>query len=86
MDNLGSHKGKAVRALIRSAGAKLFFLPKYSPDLNPIEQVFAKLKALLRTAKERTVPALYDRIGALLDRCADDRYERYFENAGYART
>ena len=44
MDNLGSHKGKAVRRLIRSAGAKLFFLPKYSPDLNPIEQVFAKLK------------------------------------------
>ena len=48
MDNLGSHKGKAVRQLIRSAGAKLFFLPKYSPDLNPIEQVFAKLKHLLR--------------------------------------
>jgi len=50
MDNLGSHKGKAVRELIRSTGAKLFFLPKYSPDLNPIEQVFAKLKHLLRKA------------------------------------
>ena len=50
MDNLGSHKGKVVRALIRSVGAKLFFLPKYSPDLNPIEQVFAKLKHLLRKA------------------------------------
>jgi transposase len=50
IDNLGSHKGKAVRQLIRSAGAKLFFLPKYSPDLNPIEQVFAKLKHLLRNA------------------------------------
>ena len=50
MDNLGSHKGKAVRQLIRAAGAKLFFLPKYSPDLNPIEQVFAKLKHLLRKA------------------------------------
>jgi transposase len=48
MDNLGSHKGKAVRRLIRAAGAKLFFLPRYSPDLNPIEQVFAKLKTLLR--------------------------------------
>jgi transposase len=48
MDNLGSHKAKAVRQLIRAAGAKLFFLPKYSPDLNPIEQVFAKLKHLLR--------------------------------------
>ena len=53
MDNLGSHKGRAVRQLIRSAGAKLFFLPKYSPDLNPIEQVFAKLKHLL----ERQPPA-----------------------------
>ena len=51
MDNLGSHKGKAVRRLIRSAGAKLFFLPKYSPDLNPIEQVFAKLKHLLRKGR-----------------------------------
>ena len=57
MDNLGSHKGKAVRQLIRSAGAKLFFLPKYSPDLNPIEQVFAKLKHLLRKAAARTVEA-----------------------------
>ena len=57
MDNLGSHKGKAVRGAIRSAGAKLLFLPKYSPDLNPIEQVFAKLKTLLRKADERTVEA-----------------------------
>src|SRR5947209_9723588 len=58
LDNLGSHKGKAVRALIRSAGAKLFFLPKYSPDLNPIEQVFAKLKHLLRKAAPRTVETI----------------------------
>ena len=58
MDNLGSHKGKAVRRLIRSAGAKLFFLPKYSPDLNPIEQLFAKLKHLLRKAAARTVEAV----------------------------
>jgi len=58
MDNLGSHKGKAVRQLIRSAGAKLFFLPKYSPDLNPIEQVFAKLKHLLRKAAARTGEAI----------------------------
>src|SRR5580700_801841 len=56
MDNLGSHKGKAVRRAIRSAGAKLFFLPKYSPDLNPIEQVFAKLKHLLRSAHDRNCP------------------------------
>ena len=59
MDNLGSHKGKAVRRAIRSAGAKLFFLPKYSPDLNPIEQVFAKLKHLLRNAAARTIRKLY---------------------------
>jgi putative transposase len=58
MDNLGSHKGKAVRQLIRAAGAKLFFLPKYSPDLNPIEQVFAKLKHLLRKAAARSVEAI----------------------------
>src|ERR1700732_3863031 len=63
MDNLGSHKGKAIRRAIRAAGAKLFFLPKYSPDLNPIEQVFAKLKHLLRKAAARTVEA--ERIEAL---------------------
>ena len=56
LDNLGSHKSKAVRQLIRSVGAKLFFLPKYSPDLNPIEQVFAKLKHLVRKAAARTAP------------------------------
>ena len=63
MDNLGSHRSKAVRQLIRSAGAKLFFLPKYSPDLNPIEQVFAKLKHLLRKAAARTVDAVCAAIG-----------------------
>ena len=67
IDNLGSHKGKAVRRAIRAAGAKLFFLPPYSPDLNPIEQVFAKLKTLLRKAAERTVEATWKRIGAFLD-------------------
>ena len=66
MDNLGSHKGKAVREFIRSAGAKLFFLPKYSPDLNPIEQVFAKLKHLLRKCAARTVEAVCTAIGELL--------------------
>jgi transposase len=66
MDNLGSHKGKAVRRLIRAAGAKLFFLPRYSPDLNPIEQVFAKLKHLLRKAAARTVEAVCAAIGQLL--------------------
>ena len=58
MDNLGSHKGKAVRRLIRAAGAKLFFLPRYSPDLNPIEQVFAKLKTLLRKIDPRTIETI----------------------------
>ena len=66
MDNLGSHKRKAVRTLIRSVGAKLIFLPKYSPDLNPIEQVFAKLKHLLRKAAARTVAAVCTAIGDLL--------------------
>jgi transposase len=84
MDNLGSHKGKAVRAAIRTAGAKLFFLPAYSPDLNPIEQVFAKLKTLLRKAAERTVEATWRRIGALLDRFTPQECANYFANAGYA--
>src|SRR5262249_9559582 len=66
MDNLGSHKGKAVRQLIRSTGAKLFFLPKYSPDLNPIEQAFAKLKHLLRKANARTVETICAAIGKIL--------------------
>ena len=84
MDNLGSHKGAAVRRLIRSAGAKLFFLPKYSPDLNPIEQVFAKLKILLRKAAERTVEATWRRIGALLKAFSPQECANYFTNAGYA--
>jgi transposase len=84
IDNLGSHKGKAVRRLIRSVGAKLFFLPPYSPDLNPIEQVFAKLKTLLRKAAERTVEATWKRIGALLGCFTAQECANYFENAGYA--
>jgi transposase len=83
IDNLGSHKGKAVRRAIRAAGAKLFFLPPYSPDLNPIEQVFAKLKALLRKAAERTVEATWKRIGALLQ-TTPQQCANYFKNAGYA--
>ena len=84
MDNLGSHKSKAVRRAIRSAGAKLLFLPKYSPDLNPIEQVFAKLKALLRKAAERTVEALWTRIGVLLDAFSTQECANCLANAGYA--
>jgi len=86
IDNLGSHKGKAVRRAIRAAGAKLFFLPPYSPDLNPIEQVFAKLKTLLRKAAERSVEATWRRIGALLNTFTPNECANYFVNAGYAST
>jgi transposase len=86
MDNLGSHKGKAVRQLIRSAGAKLFFLPKYSPDLNPIEQVFAKLKHLLRKANARTLEAICAAIGELLGAFTAVECANYFQNSGYAPT
>lgn len=84
MDNLGSHRGKAVRQIIRSAGAKLFFLPKYSPDLNPIEQVFAKLKHLLRKAAARTGEAVCDAIAELLGTFSKDECANYFRNSGYA--
>ncbi len=67
LDNLSSHKKPAIRAAIRAKGARLLFLPPYSPDLNPIEQVFAKLKHLLRKAAERTKEATWQRIGLLLD-------------------
>jgi transposase len=86
LDNLGSHKGKAVRQAIRKAGAKLIFLPKYSPDLNPIEQVFAKLKALLRKENARTVDALYNAVGKLLESFRPQECANYFINAGYAST
>ena len=84
LDNLGSHKGKAVGQAIRAAGAKLFFLPPYSPDLNPIEQVFAKLKTLLRKAAERSVEATWKRIGALLQCFTPAECANYLRNAGYA--
>ena len=86
MDNLGSHKGRAVRQAIRKAGAHLLFLPPYSPDLNPIEQVFAKLKTLLRKAAERTVEDTWRRIGQLLDHFAPAECANYLVNSGYAAT
>jgi transposase len=86
MDNLGSHRGKVVRQLIRSAGAKLFFLPKYSPDLNPIEQVFAKLKHFLRKTAARTVEAVCLAIGEILQLFAPEECASYFANSGYGRT
>jgi transposase len=84
MDNLSSHKGDGVRKAIRSVGAKLLFLPPYSPDLNPIEQVFSKLKHLMRKASERSVEATWKRLGTLLDRFPPDECSRYFVNSGYA--
>lgn len=84
MDNLGSHKNLAIRQAIRGAGARLIFLPPYSPDLNPIEQVFAKLKTLLRKAQERTVEAVWKRIGSLLQCFDPAECAAYLRNAGYA--
>ena len=84
MDKLGSHKSLAVRQAIRAAGARLFFLPAYSPDLNPIEQVFAKLKTLLRKAAERSVETTWMRIGALLDAFTPAECANYLRNSGYA--
>jgi transposase len=86
MDNLGSHKGRIVRQLIRSAGAKLFFLPKYSPDLNPIEQVFAKLKHFLRKAAARTVEAVCLAIGETLQLFTSEECASYLANSGYRQT
>jgi len=85
MDNLGSHKGQAVRQAIRSAGAKLFFLPKYSPDLNPIEQVFAKLKHLLRKAAAPNLEAVVAAVGELLSAYTAPECANYFANDGYGQ-
>jgi len=84
MDNLSSHKKPAVRAAIRGAGARLLFLPPYSPDLNPIEQVFAKLKHLLRKAAERSHEQTWRRIGSLLDAFPPGECAAYLTNSGYA--
>ncbi len=86
MDNLSSHKRPVIRAAIRSVGARLLFLPPYSPDLNPIEQVFAKLKHLLRKAAERTAETTWKRIGKLLDEFPPTECAAYLANSGYART
>ena len=83
MDNLGAHKVQGVREAIEGRGAQLLYLPPYSPDLNPIEQVFAKLKALLRTAAMRTVDALWHAIGQALDAFSPTECARYLAHAGY---
>lgn len=84
MDNLSAHKGQSVRQLIEARGARLLFLPPYSPDLNPIELAFSKFKTLLRKAAQRTVPTLWDKIGELLDDFTPDECANYFRHDGYA--
>jgi len=84
LDNLGAHKGKAARAAIRAVGAHLIFLPAYSPDLNPIEQVFAKLKHLMRNATPRTVEDAWRKAGDLLDLFAPNECANDLKNSGYA--
>ena len=83
MDNLGSHKGPAVRDAIEAVGARLLFLPPYSPDFNPIEMAFSKLKAGLRKAAARTVEALWSAIGRLIDTVTPDECANFFAAAGY---
>ena len=83
MDNLPAHKVAAVKAAIEAKGAQFFLLPPYSPDMNPIEMAFAKLKTLLRQAPERTRDGLWQRIGSLLDHFTPEECANYFQAAGY---
>jgi transposase len=83
MDNLSSHKVAGIRGAIEATGARLLYLPPYSPDLNPIEMLFAKLKALLRKAAERSIEALWTRIGSLLDAFSPHECANYLRHAGY---
>ena len=84
MDNLGSHKSAAVRQMIHDAGAELRFLPPYSPDLNPIEQAFAKIKHWMRHAQKRTIEDTWRRLGQLVQTIEPDECQNYLTNAGYA--
>ena len=84
LDNLGSHKAAVVRPMIRALGARVLFLPPYSPDLNPIEQVFAKLKHRMREAAERTVEQTWRRVGTLLPTFSPSECANYLRNSGYA--
>jgi transposase len=84
LDNLGSHKGQAARRIVRQAGAHMLFLPPYSPDLNPIEQLFAKLKHLMRMAEPRTVEATWRKVGQILDLFSPAECANYLKNSGYA--
>ena len=84
LDNLSAHKVPGIREAVEAAGARLLYLSPYSPDFNPIEQLFVKLKALLRKAAERSVEGLWHRIGCLLDAFQPDECANYFRNSGYA--
>jgi transposase len=84
MDNLGSHKAAAIRKMIKAAGARLWFLPPYSPDLNPIEQAFAKIKHWMRQAQKRTSEDTWRHVGHLVAGIKPSECENYFANAGYA--
>ncbi|AMS45518.1 transposase [Aminobacter aminovorans] len=84
MDNLGSHKSAAVGCMIRAAGARLWFLPPYSPDLNPIEQAFAKIKHWMRMAQKRTIEDTWRHVGTLVETIEPAECQNYLANAGYA--
>ena len=86
LDNLGSHKGKAVRKMVRAAGARLFFLPPYSPDLNPIEQLFSKIKHAMRKTMGRTIKAVHDALKLILEAIPKHECANYCANAGYKST
>jgi len=83
MDNLGSHKSKAVRDTIESAGARLWFLPPYSPDLNPIEQTFSKIKHWMRSAQKRSKEGVWRKVGSIIETVTAKECANYIENAGY---
>ena len=84
LDNLSAHKVPGVRQAIETTGARLLYLPPYSPDFNPIEQLFAKLKAFLRKAAERSIDGLWSHIASLLSAFTPEECTNYFRNAGYA--
>jgi transposase len=86
LDNLGSHKGKEVRRIVRQAGARLFFLPPYSPDLNPIEQLFSKIKHAMRNAMGRTMKAVHDVLANVLESITPNECRNYITAGGYGST
>ena len=86
LDNLSSHKVSGVEEAIRATGATLLYLPPYSPDFNPIEKFFSKLKALLRKAAKRTIDALWSEIGDLLNGVTPDECSNFFASCGYVKT